>query len=168
MWDEDLEFEFNYEPYVFVAVKPYRDSNFERFISTITAMPTYVDEYEKGEYIIMIFRVPDKNIGFYEMILDGKYSELPPEGKAVVLRNNFFSLDPNILPCILNKDTGLKRSWENAMSAPHPDPRIDSTVRLGDAEVWSKILKENEGLSDEKLRNLGKTPKLTPAKEFDN
>lgn len=168
MWDKNLEFEFNYEPYVFVVIKPYRDSNFEEFHSTITSMPTYIDEYEKGEYTVMIFKVPDENMEYYNIIMDGKYSQLPAEGKAIILKNNYFKMDPNLLPRILNRCSDLKRSWEKALSAPHKDPRLDSTVILGEQEVWSKINKEKEGISDNILKNLGKTPQLTPAKEFDN
>lgn len=168
MWDKDLEFEQNYGPYVFVVVKPYRDSNYEQFHSTITALSTYVDEYWKGDYIVMIFKVPEENMEHYRTIREGRYSELTAEGKTLVLKNNYFKMDPNLLPRILNKCAELKASWERAISAPHPDSRYDSTVLLGDAEVWSRIDKEKEGLSDEILKNLGNTPKLTPAKEFDN
>ena len=168
MWDEDLEFEFNYENYLFVVIKPYRDSNFEAFHSTVRAMPTYIDEYEKAGYIVMIFEVPEKNMEHYDLLLKGKYSELPMEAKSLILKNNYFKMNPNILPKIFNKCSSMKSSWEKALSNSHENPRLDSTVDLGDQEVWGIIVKEKEGLNEQKLINLGKTPQLSPEKEFDN
>jgi hypothetical protein len=167
MWDEDLEFDFNYEPYVLVAVKPYRDYNFEEFYSTIISMENYVDEYEKGNFIIMIFKVPDHNLEYYDTILNGKYSQLPQQAKILILKNNFFSGQGRIVADILGKSSELKRSWENALSSPHPDPRLDSTVSLEGMEVWPIIQKEKEGLCDETLKSLDSNSKqITPNEEF--
>lgn len=168
MWDEDLEMEFNYGPYILVVVKPYRDAEFQEFYSTIISMPSYVDEYEKEGYIVMIFKVLEENMPFYNLILAGKYSELPAEGKKIILKNNYSRLDPNLIPLIFNKDDGLRQSWEKALSNPHENPRLDSTICLEGKEVWSKILRENEGLSDVILKAIGSTSKLTPEKEFNN
>jgi hypothetical protein len=168
MWDMDLEMEFNYGPYVFVVMKPYRDANFAEFHSTVISMENYVDEYEKENYTVLIFKVPEKNLKHYDMILEGKYSKLDSEAKTLILRNNFFSSQPGILPEIFTKSARLRESWEKALSCPHPEPRISSMVSLGDQEVWKIINREKEGFSDEILRNLGKTPKLSPEKEFNN
>tara|TARA_R110000737_G_scaffold72816_1_gene101345 strand:+ start:12188 stop:12832 length:645 start_codon:yes stop_codon:yes gene_type:complete len=168
MWDENLEFEFNYGPYIFVVIKPYRDSNFEEFYSTIISMPSYVDEYEKEEHIVMIFKILEENMEYYNLILDGKYSKLPAEAKKIILKNNYFKLEPSLIPRILNKNADLRKSWEKALSNYHENPRLDSTVYLGDQEVWSIILRENEGLTSKKLKELGKTKKLSPEEEFDN
>ena len=167
MWDEDLEFEFNHGPYIFVVIKPYRDSNFEEFYSTIISMPSYVDEYEKGSYLVMIFKILEENMEYYNLILKGKYSELPAEAKKMILKNNYFRLAPNLVPRILNKNPELRKSWEKALSNYHEDPRLNSVVHLGDQEVWSIIIYEEEGINEEKLKRLGKTQKLTPSKEFD-
>lgn len=167
MWDEDLEFEFNHGPYIFVVIKPYRDSNFEEFYSTIISMPSYVDEYEKGNYLVMIFKILEENMEYYNLILKGKYSELPAEAKKMILKNNYFRLAPNLVPRILNKNPELRKSWEKALSNYHEDPRLNSVVDLGDQEVWSIIIYEEEGISEKKLKNLDKKAKLTPNKEFD-
>ena len=155
-------------PYIFVVIKPYRDSNFEEFYSTIISMPAYVDEYEKEGYIVMIFKILEENMEYYNLILEGKYSKLPAEAKKIILKNNYFKLEPSLIPRILNKNAELKKSWEKALSNYHENPRLDSTVYLGDQEVWSIIVYENEGLSNKKLKKLGKTKALKPEKEFDN
>ncbi len=72
------------------------------------------------------------------------------------------------MPRILNKNTDLRKSWEKALSSYHENPRLDSTVYLGDQEVWSIILRENEGLTSKKLKELSKTKVLSPEEEFDN
>lgn len=69
MWDEDLEFDFNHEPYIFIVLKPYRDYNFEEFYSTIISMATYVDEYEKDDFIVMVFKIPEKHLDQYNLLL---------------------------------------------------------------------------------------------------
>lgn len=166
MWDKDLEFEFNHEPYVFVVVKPFRDVNFEEFHSTIISMENYVDEYEKDNFIVMIFKIPENNLDYYNIVMQGKYSQIPSKGKAKVLKNSYFSGKIKTVVQILNKGAGLKKSWEDALSAPHPDPRIDSSVCLGDQELWSKILYENEGLSTEELQSISKSSKIIPQEEF--
>ena len=148
MWDEDLEFEFNHEPYIFVVVKPYRDVNFEEFHSTIISMDNYVDEYEKEEFIVMIFKIPEKHLEHYDIILAGNYSKLPSEAKTTILKNNYFSGSNKTIVKIFNKHPGLKKTWEEALSAPHPNPRFDSTIHLGDQELWGLIMREVEGLSD--------------------
>ena len=163
MWDEDLEFDFNHEPYIFIVLKPYRDYNFEEFYSTIISMATYVDEYEKDDFIVMVFKIPEKHLDQYNLLLEGKYSKLSPEIKGLILKNSFFKLNPNILPRILSRCPELRKSWEKALSSSENDPVI-----LGDQEVWSIIDKNKEGLSSKMLKQLGVTQKLNPAKEFDN
>jgi len=163
MWDAELEFEFNHEPYVFVAVKPYQDPKFEAFYSTITGFENYVDEYHKGDFYIMIFKIPDSNISAYETIIEGRYSELAAEHKSLVLKNFFFTGKPTAIPLILNKAISLKNTWEKLLHSPD----IDFIADLKDQEVWSKILKENEGLTSERLQILGKNQSLVPAMDFE-
>ena len=85
----------------------------------------------------------------------------------MILKNNYFRLAPNLVPRILNKNPELRKSWEKALSNYHEDPRLNSVVDLGDQEVWSIIIYEEEGISEKKLKNLDKKAKLTPNKEFD-
>lgn len=162
MWDVDLEFEFNYEPYVFVAIKPYQDAKFESFYSTITGFDCYEDEYNKDGFIIMIFKIPDNNMSAYETILEGKYSELEAQYKKLIMRNFFFTGKPTAIPLILNKDIGLKGTWEGLLS----NPGIKYVADLAEQEVWSKLLKEDEGLSSAKIQSLSTNRSLVPTMDF--
>jgi hypothetical protein len=161
MWDSELEFDFNNEPYVFIAVKQYQDSNFETFYSTITSFENYIDEYHKGDFYIMIFKIPDSNIDAYNTILEGEYSKLEANYKSLIMKNFFFTGKPTTIPLILNKAYSLKEAWENMLGCDN------SVVNLGDQEVWSRILKENEGLSTEKLQTLSTNRSLVPTTDFD-
>ena len=49
-------------------------------------MPSYVDEYEKDGYIVMIFKILEENMNYYNLILEGKYSKLPAEAKKIILK----------------------------------------------------------------------------------
>ena len=66
--------------------KAFRDTEFEAFHSTIISMENYVDEYEKEGFIIMIFKIPESNLEYYQTIMAGKYSELPSPAKTKILK----------------------------------------------------------------------------------
>lgn len=162
LWDKEFEFEFNYGPYIFIAIKPYQDPEFETFRTAITDFDNYIDEYHKGDFLIMIFKIPDTNIIAYETILEGKYSELETTHKSMVMKNFFFTGKPTAIPLILNKNRSLKETWESKLHAPG----IGFIADLGEQEVWSKILKEDEGLASEHLQTLSKNQSLVPTMDF--
>ena len=146
--------------YVHVVIENYQDVDFETFYSTITAFPNYVDDYDNQDCMVLIFRVPDEYVEDYNLIMNGKYSEVSQEAKKLILGNNFYTGKPFTLPLILNKSTVLKDSWEERLSNP------GSEVDLGTQEVWPILNIEKEELSNKVLNSLLKKKVLQPQGEF--
>jgi hypothetical protein len=140
---------YNEGPYLFLVIKGYQDVNFEAFYTTLTGMLQYIDDYEYNGYFIMIFEIPEDFLEDYDLILKGKYSEISAKGKSNILSKNFFSGKPKAIPMILMKSDALKNSWEKNLSFFGPD--INSPADLGDQEVWSRIIPENETLTSDML-----------------
>ena len=158
--DKDLNCDFNKDPFLFIVIKPYRDKDFQSFFDTLVSLDNYVDDYEKEDFITLIFEVKEKKIPDYNLIIEGKYSKISKESKKLILNNSFFRR-PEVLPLILSKSTELKKTWEARLSSPK------HIVDLKDQEVWGILNKEEESFSCETLRELKKTKlKLTPNQEF--
>jgi hypothetical protein len=161
--DSDLNNEeYNNGPYVYIVIKPYQDADFDAFYNTILSYENYVDEYEKLDYIVMIFRIPNNFIEDYDKILNGKYSEISKEARALIMGNCFFSSKPKFIPMILSKSIALKKSWEERLTFIGPD--IYSPADLGDQEVWGIITKDKEALTIEKLKEMTKSYKMKAVK----
>lgn len=152
--------EYNNGPYVFVVIKPYQDTDFDIFYNTILSFENYVDEYEKSDYIIMIFRVPDRFLDDYNLILEGKYSEISKEARTIIMGNCFFSSKPKFIPMILSKSVALKKSWEDRLSHISEIPVCHSPVDLGEQEVWGIINKDKETFTKDKLLEITKNYKM--------
>jgi hypothetical protein len=146
--------------YVFLVLENYQDVDFGTFYSTITAFPNYVDDYDKGDCLVIIFRVPEENLEDYNLIYNGKYSEVSQEAKKAILGNNFYTGKPFTLPLILNKSSVLKDSWEERLSNP------GSEVDLKDQEVWPILNLKKEELNEKVLDSLLKKKVLQPQGEF--
>lgn len=161
--DSDLDSkEFNEGPYVFLVIKNYRDKNFESFYHTLTSKDNYVDEYEKFNFLIVVFKISDKFLIDYNLLLKGKYSKLSHDAKTLILNNAFYSGKSRVtLTYIFSKSPKLKKSWEKRLSCPG-----SSEVDLKNKEVWSIIRKEKETFNDELLKNFSKNQKMSPNKEF--
>lgn len=162
LWDSDLDFEYNDEPYLFIAIKPYQDLKYDSFYSTIISFDNYVDEYTKGDFTIMIFRIPDENIEAYDLLMQGKYSELRAAHKSLIMKNFFHTGKPTTIPLILSKSQSLKAGWESLLSY---EP-MDYVAELNDQEVWSIINYDDERLSEKSLIKISNNHSLAPSSEF--
>ena len=78
------------------------------------------------------------------------------------MKNFFFTGKPTAIPLILNKNRSLKESWESKLH----HPGIGFVADLGEQEVWSIILREEEGLATEHLQTLSKNQSLVPTMDF--
>jgi hypothetical protein len=96
----------------------------------------------------------------FDIIKNGYYSRVTPEGQKLILANNFYSGKVFTLPLIFSKALNLKQSWEERLSNPN------SEVDLGEQEVWSIINYQDEVLDEEILNSLTKKKVLTPMGEF--
>lgn len=161
--DKDLNNkEFNNGPYIFIVIKNYQDVDFEAFHTTLTSQDCYVDDYEKNNCLIGIFKIPDKFLIDYNLLLKGRYSKLSFEAKQLIINNAFYSgKDRMTLSLILAKSDKLKKSWEKRLSCPP-----SSTVDLKNQEVWTIITKEKETFDSKILKELSKNQKMVPNKEF--
>ena len=142
------------EGFVFILMSAYQDLNFECFYDTMTAFDNYIDDYERGDHIVMIFSIIEKFQLDYTLIMQGKYSEISSEAKKAILQNNFFSPNngqPSTIPLILNKSEALKKGWEERLK-----------VNLLDQEVWSILMPEDEELCDNILEELVQNVRITP------
>ena len=62
--------------HVFLLLRNYRDINFDKFYNELISFSNYVDDYEKDEFLIAVFMIPDSTKSDYELIIDGKYSQI--------------------------------------------------------------------------------------------
>lgn len=159
--DTDLENEYNDGNFIYVIIKCYQDKDFVSFYSTLIGFDNYVDEYEVQEFIVMIFSVPEKFTVDFNLILNGKYSQISPLAKQLIMKNNFYSNNKSTIPLILGKSTALKESWEKRLSNPN------SEVDLKDQEVWPIINLDLESFNKAELRVISKKSKIESSKEFE-
>ena len=150
--------------YVFVVNRNYRDQDFDRFYSTITAMANYIDDYEVKDCLVFVFKIPENHLGNYSKIINGAYSEVDKEAKKLILTNNFYSGKAFTLPLILNKAEVLKQSWEDRLSLINE--HIYSPANLYDQEVWPIIDLEKQVFTSEIVTLLSKKSELLPSEEF--
>jgi uncharacterized protein YutD len=148
------------EDCLYLVLRNYRDVSFDIFYSTIQALPNYVDDYDSQGCCIFIFSVPEKRQKDFDLIKNGKYSEVSAEAKKAILMNNFFSGKVFTLPLVLNKAEALKNSWEDRLSTP------GSPAELKDQEVWPIIELENEELNNSIMSKITTKKELSPTGEF--
>jgi hypothetical protein len=148
------------EEHVFILTRNYRDVDFNKFYSTLCALPNYVDDYDNDGCLISVFTVPEARKPDFTLIRQGKYSEVSPEAKKLILSNNFFSGKPFTLPLILNKSEALKESWEERLSNP------GSPAYLYDQEVWPIIDICAEVLTKNIIKSYSQKQELLPSGEF--
>ena len=106
-----------------------------RFIdieSQIMSWPEYVDSYEliQGQFIMYVLDIPEEFIEDYYLILKGKYSEISPEAKQLLMIGRAVR---SPMPYILNKSDYLKDHWEEKLG-----------TSIGDLDVWSIFNIEEE------------------------
>jgi hypothetical protein len=148
------------DDYVFILIRNYRDVDFDRFYSTLCALPNYVDDYDIEDCLITIFRVPENRKPDFTLIKSGKYSQVSFEGKKLILANTFFSGSREVIPLILNKSGELRESWEERLSSRY------APVCLGDQEVWPIIDISAEILTKDILKSYNLKQELLPSGEF--
>ena len=149
----------NYEKgFVFLLLKGFQDTDFNCFYDTMTAFENYVDDYEFGINIVMIYSIPDKYSVDYSLILKGQYSKVSAAAKKRILQNSFFSGKPTTIPLILNKADVLRKGWEKRLG-----------TSLESQEVWSIIVPDEEqicnNILEEKLNNILKPLNIENDKE---
>jgi len=151
--------------YVYLLLENYQDSNFNEFYTTLTLFPNYVDDYESNGYLIVIYTIPEKNKKDYNLILEGKYSEISNEAKLLIISNYYYTGAKMTLNLILNKSDVLKQTWEKQLSFVSTD--VNSPADLKDQEVWSKIIQDEQILTKEVFMELKLLTKIEPSQEFD-
>lgn len=151
---------YNKDHNIFVVVRNYRDVDFDRFYSTIQAFPNYVDDYDNKECLVLIFKVPEKNLPDFHLLKQGQYSKISSEAKKLILANNYYTGKSFTLPLILNKANALKDSWEERLSNP------GSIADLGDQEVWPILNEADEILNESIINSFNSKIELTPTGEF--
>lgn len=147
---------YNSDPYIFLIIKPYQDINFDKFYEHLTTHSSYIDEYEKLNYIIMIFKIPDDYLEDYDKLISGEYSKISETTESLIIKNAFFSSDNYVLPLIFNKAKKLKLLWEKKLSFVAPG--VNSPVDLGNQEVWGILDKQKETLTEKILKDLTTYP----------
>lgn len=150
--------------YIFVLVRNYQDLMFEEFNEKLISLPHYIDDYEYRTCSVYVFKIPQKNKEDYDLIINGKYSEISETAKSLILKNHYYHGKPSTLPLILNKAEILKNSWEERLTFIGPD--IYSPADLADQEVWPIINKSKEILTLEKLDLYRERKFLEPLGEF--
>lgn len=160
--DENID---NYlKEHIFVLIENYQDKDFSTFYSTMTAFPNYVDDYEVNGCLIVIYKVPDNNLEDYNLIINGKYSQVSELGKKLILSNHFYHGKSVTIALVLAKSSSLRDSWEQQLSKFSKPQAI---ANLGDQEVWSILTEEKEIITNEIFSELKVIKKLSPAKEFE-
>lgn len=156
--DIQITKQYNYEKgFVYLLINNYQDSDYQTFFDTLQSFPSYFDNYERLGCTIFIFKIPDTNFYDYQLLLEGKYSEVSPDAKKLIMKNHFFIGESYNIPLILNKALALKNSWEFIIG--------DS---IGEQDVWSKVLPEKESITDDILNhfNKSKTKSIKPIGEY--
>ena len=136
------------ENHVFVTVRNFRDKNFDEFYLNVTSHKNYKDSYEKERVLVLIFEVSPEFISDYHLVLQGLYSKISDKAKGLIMKNFYFSGKPVGVPMILQKAMVMKQHWDSVVGDPG----------IGDQDVYSKIVREEELLSDNTIRalNIGK------------
>lgn len=150
----DLDAHFDYK--LSIVVNDHRDLQFDAFLLEATNHERYISHFESSGFIIIVFSFPIESAKDVELIMDGKYSEVSPEGKSLILKNHYFNGKPSMIPLILSKAEALKIAIETEIQGS-----------IGDNEVWSKMMIENETLTLKTLKGL-KPEKVKPNGEFEN
>jgi hypothetical protein len=140
------------ENHIFILILNYQDKDFSTFYSTIKAFPNYVDDYERQDYLVVIFSVADEFLQDFGLLLQGAYSRISSDAKKSILSNNFYHGKPFTLPLILNKADVLKESWEDRLTLINE--HINSPANLYDQEVWPVLDLDKETLTDEVFKVL--------------
>ena len=148
------------ENYIYVITRGYRDTDFDKFYTTVQAFPNFVDDYDIKDCCVFIFSIPTDFTSDYNLIINGKYSEITANSKKLILSNHYFSGKSYTLPLILNKAIVLKDSWEERLSNP------GSPAYLYDQEVWPIINSTAEILTHEVVNSYSINKKLTPTGDF--
>jgi hypothetical protein len=138
--------------HIFVVVRNYRDLSFDGFYDKLISFPNYVDDYEEGNCLIFIFSIPEKNLKDFNLLLNGKYSQISEKAKELIVHNHFFNGQILLLKMILYKSPKLKEYWNEQLSCP-PNSMVD----LGDQELCSIIDLKKQVLSKEVLKKFNKT-----------
>ncbi len=155
---------YNKDTNIFVVIRNYRDVDFDRFYSTIQAFPNYVDDYDNKECLVLVFKVPEKNLADYNLLRQGQYSKISNNAKKLILANNYYTGKAFTLPLILNKANALKDSWEDRLSFIGKD--IYSPADLGEQEVWPILNEADEILNETVLNSFSNKIELLPTGEF--
>tara|TARA_R110002167_G_scaffold97959_4_gene258093 strand:+ start:2598 stop:3206 length:609 start_codon:yes stop_codon:yes gene_type:complete len=148
------------ENYIYVVARGYRDTDFNKFYTTVQAFPNFIDDYDVEGCCVFIFSIPTDFTIDYNLMIQGKYSEISANAKKLILGNHYFPGKAYTLPLILNKAIVLKDSWEDRLS------NVGSPAYLYDQEVWPIIDSAKEILTQKVVDNYSENKKLTPSGDF--
>ena len=133
---------------------------FNKFYTTVQAFPNFIDDYDVEGCCVFIFSIPTDFTIDYNLMIQGKYSEISANAKKLILGNHYFPGKAYTLPLILNKAIVLKDSWEDRLS------NVGSPAYLYDQEVWPIIDSAKEILTQKVVDNYSENKKLTPSGDF--
>lgn len=149
--DHEYDVRWDYEKCLYLLFKPAKfNEEFEQYCSLIRQLPLYRDEYDIGEGVVIVLKIPEK----YESIIDqfkkGKYSKFD---KAYVKEciPQFVGGRLSKRWKIFYKDRGVREEIEN-----------EYKIEIGDGEVedipyaQDEILRYNKDINtDLTTRNDG-------------
>ena len=154
--DEKIE-KYSYENnHVFIHVNNFQDLSFNSFYDTLTGFPNYVEDYERNNNLIFIFKVEERFQNDLKLLLQigAGYSQISKEAKSLILKNYFSHINASTIPLILSKGIFLKNQWNEKLNWD-----------IGDQEVWPMIQTSNEVLTTEILKNYNYTA-IKPREEL--
>lgn len=100
-----------------------------------------------GNYVMIVYKLPDKFKGDYALIWEGKYSQLSADYKKIIpstirytKANGFTSTDKTIQHMLFDKDPVLRKFWEEELNV----------IMDNKQELWTLPTKEKETF---KLKN---------------
>ena len=115
------------------------------FLGLLTGYKNYRSHFKTEGFTILVFKILDRFINDYELILLGNYSGVSQSAKNMIFQHHFFSGKPHVLPLIMNKANALKVAWEERLDA-----------QINNQEVWPIMQKTKETLSLSELQDKQK------------
>lgn len=116
-------------------------------LDTIRKHPMYAQDFysKEGEFILVFKFTPEQQTQIVKPFMAGEYSKIDRNYVNQYFKSHTPSGHPSTNWQILNKDEALRRHWEQELNVT---PYIRISIPE-DAEVWSRIKKENEILGYE-------------------
>lgn len=146
----DARREDKLEGVIYLLFKPGNLVAFNEFVTEQRKIGHVVDDYDYGDFAVVIFRLPEKWKSDYELFYKGKYSQFSDEYKMLfpqvhkVEINGLRKDEISTQWCVFKKDRRLIEQWEEEIGM----------VYTPDQELWDAPSPEKETLTEEYLVHL--------------